>query len=211
MYRRQATSPNLNLRTPPVLRSRTASMGDVLVHGCTNKKTTGSPSHIPKQVSCRSQSITTNSTQGLINQSHKILQVIRLIQVCALPLAIQAECYYFSLFLLQSLLLSQNGLVQGYETLYGSLPVDVFAVTDIFAPTYWPPIPIFSFSQYLPDNWYCLLSDTNTKGKHKRKEKNMQEILQYIFLSGLFSKARFQVFDIHPNLQKYGMHVPGNT
>ena len=71
MYRRQATSPNLNLRTPPVLRSRTASMGDVLAHGCTNKKTSGSPSHIPKRVSCRSQSITTNSTQGLINQSHK--------------------------------------------------------------------------------------------------------------------------------------------
>ena len=71
MYRRQATSPNLNLKTPPVLRSRTASMGDVLAHGCTNKKTSGSPSHIPKRASSRSQSITTNSTQGLPNQSHK--------------------------------------------------------------------------------------------------------------------------------------------
>ena len=29
-----------------------------------------------------------------------------------------------------------------------------FADIDILAPTYRPPIPIFSFGRYLADNWY---------------------------------------------------------
>ena len=55
LYKRQATAPNLLLRTPPVLRSRTASMGDVLT---SNKNNSPIARH-------RRQSAITNSNQGL--------------------------------------------------------------------------------------------------------------------------------------------------
>ena len=55
LYKRQTTAPNLPLRTPPVLRSRTASMGDVLT---SNKNNSPIARH-------RRQSAITNSGQGL--------------------------------------------------------------------------------------------------------------------------------------------------
>ena len=67
MYQKQVSTPSHYTKTPPIVRSRTASLGYVV------PKTSFSPSQVSKRTSGRSHIIAASSTPGLLNRSQKAL------------------------------------------------------------------------------------------------------------------------------------------
>ena len=67
MYQKKLATPYHYTKTPPILRSRTASLGDVV------PKTSCTTSQVSKRTYGRSHSIAASSTPGLLNRSQKAI------------------------------------------------------------------------------------------------------------------------------------------